>query len=463
VLAVAVVATCAFVPGCADILDIRTSRYLEDDGGTKRCAGTLRVRVLYDATGPTKDVGLPGGLGVIDHLRAMDAEGGIRGCRVELLAADMRYSAEATLAAYREWQQSPEWNDVTTVFGQGSGMTLAIGPLAADEGKLVVTTAENGELASPVPISVDIGVPSLSDAFLEATVPARKSSLGYPFVFFQGTDYTTAARLAMTFAWKAGAKRVGFFACSTSAFCTNPVDGAKTFLPTLGGITIGRDLAIELDADEETIAQKTETYFRQELDHQKVDPTYVPVDWIWFGNTRTTLARLGRALARVKANLGVAPKVISNTFGLDELLFAECGEACVGFYGVQPLPIFGDRSEPGMARLVEVHAAARAAENAPASLYATTPFVIGYVAAAAWRAAVEAVVDDGQPVTGAALRAKMETFRQRPIAGLASVSYSATDHRPQSSVRVYAVQPSGVIAPVGQPQSIALQPGWLGW
>src|SRR5207244_3303714 len=99
---------------------------------------------------------------------------------------------------------------------------------------------------------------------------------------------TTAARVAMTFVWKRGARRVAFFACTSTAFCTDAVDGAKTFLPTLG-TRIGRDLAIEIDDDEATIERKLDAYFRAELDHRAQDPSYVPVDWIWFGNQRTGL------------------------------------------------------------------------------------------------------------------------------------------------------------------------------
>lgn len=47
--------------------------------------------------------------------------------------------------------------------------------------------------------------------------------------------------------------------------------------------------------------------------------------------------------------------------------------------------------------------------------------------------------------------------------GLATLSYSATDHRPQSSARVYVLGASGKLEQVGQPISIALQSEWLGW
>lgn len=463
-LGVCAMATAMAVAGCADVLDIRTSRYLAEAGATDgRCEGTLRVRVLYDMTGSTLDVGIPAGKGVMDHLRAIDAEGGIRGCKLDILEGDTHYDVETTLAVYRGWQKRPEWNDVSAVFSQGTPMTQALGPLAADEKKLLVSTAFNGELATPAASEHDVAVPSVNSAFAEARVPTRKRSPGYPFVFFQGTDYTTAARVAMNFIWKSGAKRVAFFACSTSAFCTDPVDGGKTFLEVLGGTRVGRDLAIELNEDEASIETRVEAYLREEVAHAAADPTYVPVDWIWFGNTRGTLARLGRALARIKTRVPLAPKIITDNWGLDEVLFTDCGDACVGIQGVQPFPVYGDGSASGMAKLVANHDSFRAAENVPPKTYAVVQYVYGYVAVSTWRAAVESALDAGLPVTGENLRVALERFQQRSIDGLATLSYSGTDHRPQSSARVYMLGASGKLEQVGQPISISLQSDWLGW
>ncbi len=461
---VAALAGALAIAGCADVLDIRTTRVLVTDTPVDgRCEGMLRVRVLYDASGSTKDVGVAAGKGVLDYLRAVDAAGGIRGCRLDIAEGDTRYDVEATLAVYRDWASKPEWPEVTTVFGQGTPMTLALGPLVAQEKKLLVTTAFSGEIAAAAPIEHDIGVPSLSGSFGEATLPVRKKSPGYPYVFFQGTDYTTSARIAMNFIWKRGAKRVGFFACSTSAFCTDPVDGAKTFLALLGTTKVGRDLAIELDEDEASIEQKIDSYFGEEQAKASSDPSYVPVDWIWFGNTRTSLANVGRALAKVSAKRSIAPKVITNNWGLDELLYTECGDACVGIHGLQPYPAFGDGSAAGMANLLEVHRARRIAEGEPPTAHATVQYVYGFVAGAAWRAAVEAALDAGVKPTGESLRAELERFQLRAMEGLATISYMPTDHRPQSSARVYVLGQTGRLEPVGQPISIALQSDWLGW
>ncbi|MGE5182594.1 MAG: hypothetical protein ACM31C_11050, partial [Acidobacteriota bacterium] len=259
-----------------------------------------------------------------------------------------------------------------------------------------------------------------------------------------------------------GARRVGFFGCSSTAYCTDPIDGAKTFLSTLG-TPIGRDLAIEIDDDEPTVERKVDAYFRAELDHAAHDKTYAPVDWVWFGNQRTGLARFGRALARVKQRLGIDVQVIANNWAVDESLPAACGDACTGFFGIQPLPAFGDGSAEGMQHLLEVHRARRAASHEPEGAHATAAYVAGFVAVDAWRHALEAVLDAGQPVTGANLRAAYEQFRQRSIDGFAVLTYTPADHRPQAAARVYRLTRDGTLAKVGSPLSIELKKDWLGW
>jgi ABC-type branched-subunit amino acid transport system substrate-binding protein len=232
----------------------------------------------------------------------------------------------------------------------------------------------------------------------------------------------------------------------------------------LGTTKVGRDLAIELADDEPTITQKVEDYLRAELDQKAKDPAYEPVDWIWFGNTRTTAARLGRALAAAKTKLGISVNVITNHFSLDEILASECGgTACEGFFGMEPVPVFGDGAAAGMTDVLSVHRDHRRIDGEPETALATVQYVTGYVAVSIWRQAVEAVVDSGQKVTGESLRAMLETFAQRNIDGLATVSFSPTDHRPQSSSRIYTLAPGGKIEPVGQPVSVALQREWLGW
>lgn len=427
------------------------------------CTEPIRIRVMYDMTGATKDVGTAAGKGEHDYLRAINDAGGIRGCKLDIDVQDTRYDKHASLEVYGAWRARPDWSAVSAIFVQGTPMTQALGPLASADEKVVISGAYAGELAAPAPASAEVLVPSLNDAFVEASVLVHKQSPGYPYVFFQGTDYTTAARVAANFAWRQGAKRMAFFYCSTSQFCTDPVDGAKTFLKLLGGTRIGRDLFIELDDDEAAIERKIARFFQQERAHKAAHADYEIADWIWFGNTSANSAALGRAIAKATHAAGPQVRVIGNNWSVDESLFARCGDACAGFHVVQPFAMFGDLTAAGTAGLLADHAKYRKLDGDPADAYRTVQYVYGRVAVATWKLAVERLLDQGRPVTGPNLRAMLESFRGVDVEGFAAVSYTAADHRPQSGARITQLRAGGRMEAIGQPLSLSLQPGWLGW
>ena len=427
------------------------------------CPTPIRVRVMYDMTGSTKEVGTAAGKGEYDYLRAINAAGGIRGCTLDIDVQDTRYDKHAALEVYRAWKARPEWPKISTIFLQGTPMTQALGPLAAEDRKVILSGAYAGELAAPAPTSAEVAVPSLNGGFSEASVLVRKQSPGYAYVFFQGTDYTTAARVAANFAWHQGAKRMAFFYCSTSAFCTDPVDGAKTFLKLLGGTQIGRDLFIELDDDAATIERKVAVFFQQERTYKAAHPDYDMADWIWFGNTSTNTASLGKALKKAKDQYRLDVHVIGNNWSVDESLYSRCGAACTGFNVVQPFAMFGDLTAAGTAGLLVDHATYRKLDGDPEGAYKTVQYVYGRVAVATWKLAVERLLDQGKPVTGPNLRAALEAFRHVDVEGFATIGYSATDHRPQSGARVTQLGPHGRMETIGQPLSLSLQAGWLGW
>ncbi|HEY0189665.1 MAG TPA: ABC transporter substrate-binding protein, partial [Kofleriaceae bacterium] len=427
------------------------------------CPTPIRVRVLYDMTGSTREVGTAAGKGESDYLRAINAAGGIRGCKLEIDLQDTQYDKSASLEVYRRWKARADWPEVSTVFLQGTPITQAVAPLASEEHKVVMSSAFAGEFAAPAPTSVDVSVPSLSGAFSEASVMVHKQSPGYPWVFFQGIDYSTAARVAANFAWHQGARRMAFFYCSTSSYCTDPVDGVKTFLHQLGGTRIGRDLAIELDDDVATVEHKVLAFFQQERAYKTAHPDYEVTDWVWFGNTSGNTPALAKALKKARELYHVDLNVIGNNWSVDESLYAACGEPCVGFHVVQPFGLFGDRTASGTATLLADHATYRKLDGDPPDAYQTVQYVYGRVAVATWKLAVERLLDAGRPVTGPNLRAMLESFRRVDVDGFATVSYSATDHRPSSSARLAKLGPHGHLDPVGQPMSLSLQPSWLGW
>ncbi|HEU4537504.1 MAG TPA: ABC transporter substrate-binding protein, partial [Polyangiaceae bacterium] len=217
-------------------------------------------------------------------------------------------------------------------------------------------------------------------------------------------------------------------------------------------------------------------YFEQELARRDADPAYVPVDWLWTGNTTATTARLARAVARAGAVLGVRPRVMANSRGIDENLHAACGADCADVvHGVLPSAFYGDLGRgPEMAKVVALHDkwrrldadAARQAGGAdpPRASYADANYVQGYASALAFRIAVERALDRGLPVTGENLKAALESFENVETGGLTDrLSFRPDDHRPQSAVTVYKLAPGGALVTERSESAISLQNGWLGW
>jgi hypothetical protein len=186
-------------------------------------------------------------------------------------------------------------------------------------------------------------------------------------------------------------------------------------------------------------------------------------DWIWFGNTSKNTAALGKALKKAKDQYHLDLHVIGNNWSVDESLYSRCGEACNGFSVVQPFGLFGDLTSSGTAALLADHATYRKLDADPADAYQTVQYVYGRVAVAAWKIAVERLLDEGKPVTGPNLRATLEAFRHVDVEGFATIDYTPTDHRPQSGAQIARLGPHGRMETVGQPMSLSLQNGWLGW
>ena len=118
---------------------------------------------------------------------------------------------------------------------------------------------------------------------------------------------------------------------------------------------------------------------------------------------------------------------------------------------------------PPMQELERIHDKYRKIDNDPPELSRTVSYVAGYVAAALWERGATAVIDARKPLTGPNLRDALETLHAVDIDGFATVSFSPTDHRPQSSAGIHELAPGGGLQPVGQPIAVPLQPEWIGY
>jgi branched-chain amino acid transport system substrate-binding protein len=447
--------------GCADLLDIPDRKL----AGDLTCEGTIQLKIIYDATGATRDVSVPYFKAEEDLLREINESGGIRGCQVEYEAVDYGYLPSSAQSIYDRWKAEPSWPSVAAILGWGSTDSLLLAPQVREDKKPFLSASYFGGLAAPKAVVRDITVPELSAAtFQEISFPQRFTSDGFEYNFFAGTDYSTGARISMFHVVAQGGSRVGFFYCSAD-YCKGPIPAARSYAKAQG-LLLGRDLIVELTDTQATYDSKVLQYFMQEKARATADPTYRMVDWVWGGNTTKTTAYLGKALAEANRQLGLNVQLIVNNYGFDENLFAACGADCVErVHGIMPFVAYGDPRAGEMAKVTALHDKWRARDAAREGnvSYRNVRYVQGYVNVLMFKAAAERVISEGKPVTGEHIKAALESFSGLDTGGLTGrLTFTPDDHRPQSSESIYKLNAAGQLVLESQ-RTIALDDLWLGW
>jgi branched-chain amino acid transport system substrate-binding protein len=422
-----------------------------DDAGDA-VTDVIVTRGIYDATGPTLDIGTPYAQGLFDYLDDLNERGGIRGRRVEQEWVEFGYDADRALTAYDSWRAAPTWPQVVTIFGWGTPDTMVLRDVVARDLLPLISASYAGSLSSPVPVRRTITAPDGTEFNID--------NPGAPYNFFAGTDYSTSIRLALQFIKDRGGRKVAFAHCSNS-YCLDPIPAGRSFAAS-SGLVVAADILdpgrpagqqrLELTDPEDEITRKIAAYFAV--------PGNQDVDWVWVGNTRLTAGHITRAVL----SHAPAAKIIINVWGFDEVGGTECGAECVGrVYGLLPFAAFGDAYVDGMEELLRVHERRRRAAGDPLELHSNVRYVQGFASGVMWHAAVESLLAADQPVTGENIKNALEGFRARPTGGLTPpLSFTASDHRPCAGARIYSLNESGKLQFENE-ISLSLQDEWLGW
>jgi len=450
------------VAGCADILDIPDPVAAED----ARCRGTIKIKMLVDLNGPTGDLGMPWFKANMDLKRETNDKGGILGCPLDIDVVDYGYNPDAARASYERWRTQSDWEATSAVFGWGSPDTLLLGSFVKEDHKPFLSGSYISEVAAPKEIMHAEDVPELLSTYVEGKFPKQFKSPGYAYNFFAGTDYSTGARVAMFYAKSAGATRIGFFRCSLSRYCTDPLDAAR-LQAKAQGLELGRDLVLELSGPTVTQQQFDDAvlaYFTEEKSASR-PAGYKPVDWVWGGNTTTTTAMMAKAIAKANTALGMRVQLIVNNFGFNEILFQKCGQDCVGtVHGIMPHAAYGDTRAPDMATVTALHDKWRVIDGDDVTLHRNAMYVLGYVNFIMFKKAAERVIKLGKDVTGENIKDALETFNAEPMGELtAPISFTPEDHRPQGTESIYGFDSTGKLIADGSPRPIQMMDDWKGW
>jgi ABC-type branched-subunit amino acid transport system substrate-binding protein len=450
------------------------------------CQGTLRVRVTTDNSGTAQDIAKPYNQAIYDYMRELKAQGGVRGCDVDVVVTDGHYDATVTSQAVTSWSQEPTWPEVASLFIFGTGPTQTVTQMSAVAGKLIIPGSYAGAFTSPKSLEVSVTYPDVNSQGQTSMLTANKSSPGFPYVFFPATDYSTGIRIAIDAAWDIQPGKIAMVYDNTCAYCTDPLVAGKAHVLTKPGMVLAQDVSDVPQTSDATkipaIAMEIRALIDGEIAKLQADPNYNPIRWLWCGNSVTSCAGVakgaGQANADILAQAGDAAKqwtvrVIANNWGIGETSSALCGSTgsatdCDNvLYGLFPVPRYSDTSHAsGMQALLDLHDkwAINDKEEAGVATYQDVRYVQGYTAALMWRKAVDAALDAGHATpTGADLKNALEQFQQVVLAGMTAgpISFKPTDHRPQGSEWVYYLR-AGVLT-LDNSYSLSLDSAWLGY
>jgi len=362
-------------------------------------AADIKLGSLNDMTGATSDVGKDYALGIGEAIHYINDTGGINGKKIKLYQFDYGYRIPEALTKYNLFKRLK----CIAVLGWGTGDTEALAPTVARDKMPYVSASYSGHLGNP-----------------------GKT----PYNLFFAPDYSTQAR-GLIQAWydtvwkkhKDFGKRkprLAFAYHIAVPFANASVPAGKDQAEILG-FEVGPDQNVTLfaiDTKSQILALKK----------------FMP-DVVYHSNTVMSVAATLRDAYALK--LG-ANHLVQN-WGFDENLIKIAGPAAEGAYGCAPWAFFGQK-----VKLMDKVVAYAKKYNPGVPLEKRTIHTLQAYASALGMAEGLRRADKAGALNGEGiLRKGFETMKDFEIGlGMAPVTYTATDHRPMSLVRVYQVKNS---------------------
>jgi len=357
-------------------------------------AEEINIGALSDVSGATSDVGRDYALGIAEAVNYVNDSGGINGKTIKLFQFDYGYRIPEVLIKYRLFKQKK----CVAILGWGPGDTETLAPAVTKD-----------------------KIPYVSASYAEHLCDPKKT----PYNLFFATDYSTQVRGLVT-AWfdkkwplnPDFGKRKPRIACAymmASPFSSASIKAAKDQAAILG-FEIGPDQNISLFAIDAT---------SQILALKEFEPDVVL-------HTNTVMSVAATLRDAYALELG-ADHIIKN-WGFDENLAMLAGKAAEGAMGCAPWAFFGQ----------DVKLMDKVMEYAKKYNPGIPPEKRTIHTVQAWANVLglaEALkrADKAGDLSGEGILKKgFETMTNYEIGlGLAPVSFSATDHRPQSKAKVY--------------------------
>ncbi len=352
-------------------------------GTTAMAANEIVIGHIADLTGPTSAVGKPYADGVQAYADWLNSHGGINGKKVKLLRSDYAYKIPEALNLYKKFKTV---NKVLAIQGWGTGDTEALTKMVGKD-----------------------KIPYFSASYSAHLTDPKKA----PYNFFIAADYSTQLRAGLKYImdnWKESRKPKLAFIYPDHPYGKAPIPAGKAYAKELGFDIVG----------EENVGLRAIEATTQLLNLKKNEP-----DFAWVGGTTPSTA----VILKDAKKLGMKTRFLINIWGNDENLIKLAGSAADGALGLQAAAVYGD-DVPGMKTIMEV----------TGGKHQMTHFIRGWVSMMVMAEGLKRA-DAAGDLTGPGLKKALETLRDFETGGLtAPITYTATDHRPNLSAKIYEYQ-----------------------
>jgi branched-chain amino acid transport system substrate-binding protein len=353
-------------------------------------AGEIQVGLIFDMSGPTRDVCQPFVRGIFDYFEFTNNNGGVNGNQIIPVLRDDKYSPDVAEEAYEDLKEM----GIKIIHGWGTGSCLRLlSKVNSDE--IVFFSASYDD--------------SLGDAE------------NAPFNFFVGASYSMQSRVALRFIKNdykgSGSPTVAVLRNSTS-FGASPFDASFYKEAKDLGIKIIEEI-VELNAQEAN--EQIKSIINQGAN---------------YGIIQQTLGA-SIAISRSAAELGFEGKLIGLNWAFDEALIPVLLEQVEGVMG---FPLFAQWAEDVegmrvMKKFIE--------EKMGRLVKKPSKYMAGWATADVLVKGLENVDDYN---SGPAIKKGIEKVKNYSVGEMcAPVSFSEKEHRGQTGAKMYIIKDGTVV------------------
>jgi branched-chain amino acid transport system substrate-binding protein len=348
---------------------------------------TIKIGAIFDRSGPTSDVGVPYSDGIRAFVDFTNANGGIRGRKIELIAQDTSYNVARSEQFYAQLRTS----GIVAIQGWATADTEAFrSRVAADR------------------------LPYMSASYAESVANPAET----PYNFFIALSYSQQMRIALRHIARTNPNRrvqVAVF-YNDSPFGQSPLEDGRRYVESK---------RLRIDYSTTAMPRGATDYTPQLTQVQRGG-----VDYVIIQNTSSPAAALQRDIAR----LGLEVRTICLNWCGDELFVGLAGRAAAGAIAVQP---FGTTA----LKVAGLRAPTRWLARSGGDIHKKgIHYVQGWYTMAVMVESIRRLVARDQDVNGPNIKTSLETMPPFSTGGVtAPIKFTPRTHAGQQSSRLFTV------------------------